>query len=378
MTQGPPFLVLGNPENRRVVLFVEALRQLGQPEPEILAHVDLLRAPERLADLTSEPRLVRIDSAGENVEVEQLLLERGFDDAAALGVSAVSPEALRERPPAQAQIVCPRQRHLGFLRYLDRLEAVFAERPQWRVLTPPTSIAELFDKRLTSRRYAEAGIPVPEVLDEVTSPEALRANMRGREWEQVFVKLTCGSSASCLAIFRHAPVGRDTLMTTIERTDNGWFNSLRVQRIDDREGIDEVLRFLLREGSIIERVVPKAKLDGAFMDLRVLVVDHEPAFTLVRQNSHPITNLHLGGRRGDPQAFHEAVPPEALAAAMESCRRVWACHDAFQVAVDVLFEPGFRHHRVVEANAFGDLLPGLTRDGLSVYAWQIREAVRAR
>jgi len=32
---------------------------------------------------------------------------------------------------------------------------------------------------------------------------------------------------------------------------------------------------------------------------------------------------------------------------------------------------------MLEANAFGDLLPNLERDGLSVYAWQIREAQRA-
>lgn len=337
---------------------------------------DLLRHPERLAGLAQEPRLVRIDSTGENAEVERLLLERGFEDAAALDVSTLEPGQLADAPPARGQIVCPRQRHLGFLRYLKSLDAVFSERPRWRVLSPPQSIAELFDKRLTSRRYAKAGIPVPEAIDEVRSPEALRAKMRARGWEKVFVKLTCGSSASCLAIFRHAPVGRDTVMTTVERTDAGWFNSLRVRRIDKAAGIDELLGFLLREGSIVERAIPKARLKGKFMDLRVLVVDREPAFTLVRQNSHPITNLYLGGRRGDAKAFHKAVPLEELAAAMESCRRVGACHDSFQVAIDLLFEPGFRNHHVLEANAFGDLLPGLTRDGLSVYAWQIRAILR--
>ncbi|MEO6775629.1 MAG: hypothetical protein ABI467_21890 [Kofleriaceae bacterium] len=35
-------------------------------------------------------------------------------------------------------------------------------------------------------------------------------------------------------------------------------------------------------------------------------------------------------------------------------------------------EPDLVHHRVLEGNAFGDLLPNLERDGLDVYGWQIR------
>jgi hypothetical protein len=43
-----------------------------------------------------------------------------------------------------------------------------------------------------------------------------------------------------------------------------------------------------------------------------------------------------------------------------------------------MFEPGLRAHRVIEGNAFGDLLPNLTRDGLDVYGWQIRRCLVAR
>ena len=43
----------------------------------------------------------------------------------------------------------------------------------------------------------------------------------------------------------------------------------------------------------------------------------------------------------------------------------------------LMYEAGFRGHRVLEANAFGDLLPNLTRDGLSVYEWQVRQALQS-
>jgi len=44
---------------------------------------------------------------------------------------------------------------------------------------------------------------------------------------------------------------------------------------------------------------------------------------------------------------------------------------AFHVGVDLMFELGGARHRVIEGNAFGDLLPNLERDGLDVYSWQI-------
>ena len=51
---------------------------------------------------------------------------------------------------------------------------------------------------------------------------------------------------------------------------------------------------------------------------------------------------------------------------------------SLHVGLDVLFEPGLAHHRIIEANAFGDLLPNLTLDGLSVYRWEIRAALSLR
>src|SRR5690606_25620340 len=102
-----------------------------------------------------------------------------------------------------------------------------------------------------------------------------------------------------------------------------------------------------------------------------------PAFCVVRQSPHPITNLHLGGTRGDLEALRRQVPAAAWAAAMRSCVAVFEQHACLHIGVDLLFEAGLCGHRVVEANAFGDLLPGLTRGGLSVYEWEL-EALRAR
>ncbi len=374
--EAPSFLIIGNPENRRVGLFQRALRSRGRPPAKVVAHLDVLRG-EGLDDQRQAPALVRLDATGENPDVERALLALGYDDAVRAGVSTIDPDALAAQTPEPGRILCPRQHHFGFLRYLERLQRIFDRHSRWRVLQPISSVRELFDKRLTSRRYAAAGIPVPDSLDGVATPDELRRAMHVRSWRGVFVKLTCGSSASCLAVYRLSESSSSgVVMTTIRRTPEGWFNCLRVQRVADPRGVDEILAFLLREGSQVERSVPKARLDGSFMDCRVLVIAGEPAFVVVRQNTHPITNLHLGGWRGDFDALRRVVPADSWAEAMDSCRRVAALHRCFHLGVDLLFEPGFRRHRILEANAFGDLLPDLTRRGLDVYEWQIEEVAR--
>lgn len=376
----PPFVVIGNPENRRVTLFQAALARCGLPPAHVVAWQALLEAPQRLAELPRGPALLRLDAAGENSAVERGLLRLGYEAALGEGVHTITPRELDKLAPERGRILCPRQAQLGFERLLGAVAAICADRPDWALLNDPATVVELFDKRRTSQRYRAAGIPVPEALVHEgvapTTPESLRAALRERDWRRVFVKLAGGSSASGLAVFRWRE-DHESLLTSIEQTPSGLYNSLKLRRYDQRAEIDRVLSFLLKEGAQIERVVPKARLEGALFDCRVLCVAGEPAFEVVRQSRHPITNLHLGGWRGDPDALARALPPGTRKAADASCRAVAALHGGtLQLGVDLLFEAGFRGHRIIEANAFGDLLPGLERDGLDVYAWQIVRAAR--
>lgn len=357
------FVVIGNPANRRVGMFAQAVVDQGLPAPQVFAHRDVIRRPELLLDLPDAPLHVRIDSTGEDAEVEGLLLDRGHAAALDNGTCEVVP---RGATPQPNRLRAPRQNHLGFLAYLADLERVFAERPRWQVWTPPATIRALFDKRRTSADLSAAGVPVPERLLDVDSPDALRAKMAADGLKQVVVKLSCGSSAAGLAVYN----GR-TLMTTMRWMGDGWANSLRVQRVDDPAAIDRLLGWIMAEGAQIERFVPKARFAGAYFDLRVLCVAGEVAFMVMRQARHPITNLHLGGWRGDVERLRAAVPEASWAAAMESCRVAAALYPCHHVGLDLMFTPRLDGHRVIELNAFGDLLPRLSRDGLDVYGWQI-------
>jgi hypothetical protein len=375
----PRFAILGNLDNRRVTGFVEALARRGWPAPILLSHRQLLGDLSPLTALPDQPLFVRIDSVGEDLEVERLLLERGaaaLPDHARCERRQVS--ELRREPPRFGQLLAPRQHHAGLLDYFDALAAVFAGKPSWRVLNPIADLRVLFDKVASSRRYAAAGIPVPEQLPElesIRSTAQLREAMAALRWPSVYIKLSCGSSASGLALYRHVPSRaaheRDMVLTTIAVTPEGRFNSLRLQRLQDRVAIDELLDWLIDEGAQIERAIAKAQLDRQTFDLRVLVIAGQPSFCIVRRSRHPITNLHLGGTRGDLEALRQQVPTPVWDAAMRSCVRVFEQHACLHIGVDLALEAGLRGHRVIEANAFGDLLPGLTRDGLSVYEHEL-------
>ncbi len=370
----PAFVVVGHPAHRRVTLFQAALAAQGLPPARVIAWTELAvpGAPARLLASLGEA-ILRIDSAGENDAVDRAFLGRGEAAARAGGYPAIDAATLAALPVALGQIVHPRQHHLGFLAVLDEIAAAIADQPALRVVQPPRAIARLFDKRATSAAWHALGVPVPDTLPggEVRDPDDLRARMIAAGWPSVFVKLTSGSSASCLAVFVHRATG-EHVMTTIEDTGAARYHTRRIQRVRERARIDRILGFILGEGAQVERAIAKARLASRYIDCRVLTIDGEPAFVVVRAATHPITNLNLGGQRGDLAALRAVVPPEAWDAAMASCRTVQAQSGAFHVGVDVMFEPGFAAHRVIEGNAFGDLLPNLERDGLDVYGWQIR------
>jgi glutathione synthase/RimK-type ligase-like ATP-grasp enzyme len=369
-----PFVIVGVPGHRRVTLFQAALAAQGLPEARVISWRDLAEpgAPARLLAELPADAILRIDSMGEDDDVERAMLRRGEATARELGASVITAAQLAKQPYELGQINPPRQIHGGFLAVLGEIEA--AIQPGWHVVQPPAAIRFLFDKRQTSQRWSEQGIPVPDALWGVATPDELRARMRERGWTSVYVKMASSSSASCLAVFTHTEDGEHAI-TTVEDTGRKRFNTRKLQRLTTKSALDRLLAFLLAEGSQIERAIPKAQLAGRSFDLRVLTIDGVAAFVVVRTSPHQITNLHLGGQRGSVEELRAQLPAAAWDAAMASCIAVQQTSGAFHVGVDVMFEPDFTAHRVIEGNAFGDLLPNLERDGLDVCGWQIKRLV---
>lgn len=343
--------LIGNPENRRVRHFVEAMTARGLPRPPVVSWMSLLR-DEYEWNALERAETWRIDSAGEDEAVTHELIRLGGG----------SPDARL----AFGEIDHLRELHAGFAKLLQRLES---RDTKWQA--PPSSILAMFDKWVGHERFVAAGLPRPESQRAPTDLAAFRAERREQRSGRIFLKPYFSSSASGTCALRWSG-DREQLIAPIQLQvgDDGrlrFFNSLRVRSYARREDIDAILAHLLPQGMIQETWLPKARLDGLGFDLRILVIDGEARHVVVRQSRHPMTNLHLGNRRGDLGALRDSLGNDALQSCRDLAEQAAACFpDALHAGIDVLLTPQGRPF-VVEINAFGDLLPGLRHRGQTTY-----------
>ncbi|SCL14240.1 hypothetical protein GA0070616_0384 [Micromonospora nigra] len=354
--------VVGNAGRRRVEMFTRAALAAGLPRPEVLPWVDVLTG----AAPPPAGALVRVDSPGQDPQVDQLLRR----------------SATATRP---GELVGLADAYAGLVDGMARVAAGGAE-----LLNQPDDVAVLCDKRRCHAVLSAAGLPVPAALPPVRGYAELRAEMAAAGWTRVFVKPAHGSSAAgVIALAVGSPraagrpgrhrCGRVHAVTTIEHTPQALFNSLRLRRYTDESQVAAIVDRLAPDGLHVERWLPKAGLGDRVVDVRVLVVAGRPTHAVVRAARGPLTNLHLGNARGDLAELRAAAGVRAWSAAMEACERVGACFPgSLHVGVDLMFLVGWRRHAVAEVNAFGDLLPGVLHDGRDSYAEQVHALTSGR
>ncbi|GAA2295192.1 hypothetical protein GCM10010149_49320 [Nonomuraea roseoviolacea subsp. roseoviolacea] len=378
---GPPVAVVGTPGDRRVTLFAAALRRHGLPEPHVIAWRDVLGGADTGA--TRAPRvpvpavipassgnqgpsgfpgfpegaLVRVESPGEDTAADALL--RGPGDPTRVGGGATW--------------------HARFVRALEAVRDAVGRTPGARLANDVGEIAVMFDKRLCHARLAAAGVPVPPALPgPVGGYAGLRAAMREAGWARVFVKPAHGSSASgVVALQARGP--RIKATTSVELGPAGTLhNSLRVRSYEREADVAAIVDALAPDGLHVERWFPKASVGGRVFDLRVVVIGGRPTHAVARTSHVPMTNLHLGGRRGDLAAVRALLGEPGWARAMDVCAAAAACFPGSPaVGVDLMLGAGRWEPAVAEVNAFGDLLPGLTglpgggAEGLDTYEAQV-------
>ncbi|QXJ20808.1 STM4014 family protein [Actinomadura graeca] len=346
-------VVVATPGDRRPVLFADACRASGLSEPRVVPWTDVLRG----SSLPFGPGdLLRVDSPGEDPAADALL--RGPGDPSRVGGGAAW--------------------YRTFTAALARIDAA-AARAGARLLGDVGEIAVMFDKRRSHARMQAAGVPVPAALPPAGSYAELRSLMDGAGERRVFAKTAHGSSASGVVALQTAPGGRVRAVTSAAMTPSGLFNSLRVRVYDTERDVAALIDALAPDGLHVERWLPKATIGGRVFDLRVVVIGGEPTHAVVRTSRSPMTNLHLGGARGDLVAVRRALGEDGWQRALDVCARAAACFPGSpMVGVDLLVPMGMRRFAVCEVNAFGDLLPGLpglpgtSAEGLDTYTAQVR------
>ncbi|MEU7296910.1 STM4014 family protein [Streptomyces exfoliatus] len=360
MTPAPRLVVVGDPAGRRVAFFQDALRTAGLPGARVVSWPEVLRGSARF----SSGETVRIDSPGEDAEADRLL--RDVDDPARVEGTGLWYERFTEAVAGLARSVT---------------EAGAA------LVDDPAELAALFDKRLGHGLLYAAGVPVPQsptsgpAAPVVRGWEHLGSLMAEAGMRRVFVKPAHGSSASGVLALETNAAGRVQTTTSVERGPDGrLYNSLRVRRYTSEREVAALVDALAPDGLHVERWLPKATQGGRAADLRVVVIDGRATHAVLRTSRSPMTNLHLGGARGDLDAARAAIAASGgrWKDVLDVCERAAAVFPGTRcVGVDLLPTAGWRRFAVGEVNAFGDLLPGLLglpgsgAEGLDTYGAQV-------
>src|SRR4051794_22424790 len=110
------FVVVGHPGHKRVELFQAALARAGRRPADVVAYRDLLNRRTSLADAVRRRTVVRLESPGQDFEVEKRLIALGaaepeseYPDA-----SAITRAAALRLTPDRGRLLYPRQWYRGF------------------------------------------------------------------------------------------------------------------------------------------------------------------------------------------------------------------------------------------------------------------------
>ena len=374
----PRYVVLANPESLRWRAYEADLSAFWashgvKPEVVLVPWRDVIAVEGQLDTLPAfdRPAIVRLESPGRDWGVSRMFLRLGSiaeNDETGTDWLGLAHE--------RGALVRPGLFFAGFRHVLHGLRASFDARPHLRPTACPLEVVEMFDKNATGDLLTAAGIPVPPSLVAPTAPGTLIDALRRERFEPAYVKLNTGSSASGIAVVHSRDTPRAT--SSIVERDGTFYNTRRLVRHTGHE-LDRVLAFLIREGVCVQQGIRMAQMEGQNFDVRVVVLHGQPAFTVFRLSPNPMTNLHLGGHRGDPAACRAAIPPRAWLDGLDACVAAAAQFPKCVMAgVDLLFEQGYRRHFVLEVNAFGDFFPNLTDEqGRSVHRAEIEMTARA-
>jgi glutathione synthase/RimK-type ligase-like ATP-grasp enzyme len=364
-------IVVANPDSRRVHLLQQALQACGLPAAIVLYYADLIKGQVRLDDFDPTQTVMRLESPERNFAVDRAIIAAGADVTTAGSHQRISADAAAALNFDKGQILYPRQWYLGWQWLLQQWTTQLTA----PVMNHPEEIAWMFDKPRCHALFSQQGLSVPPALGGIHNYDELRTQMRCQGHDRVFVKLAHGSAASGIVAYRVSGP-RESAITTVERVhaagQTRLYNSRKIRHYTRHEDIADIINRLAAEGVQVEAWLPKAQLAGQSFDLRVVVIGGQAQQWVVRSGKSPMTNLHLGNDRGDPATFLTRVGPMAWAAMQQTCEQAAQLFPrSLYCGIDLLVWPDFQRHAILEINAFGDLLPGITWQGRDTYTSEI-------
>jgi hypothetical protein len=357
-------LLLGHPQARRSQLLQAACARAGL-KLELLDWNEFLASPARLAQHLRErrPRWLKIDSPGEDAHCTRQLQRLGYE---ADGTTHAPPPGFQP-----GEIAGQALWHAGLRVALARITAILAEVPAPpHLLNGIAGICAMMDKWQCQQRLAPVAT-VPHALGLVQSLDQIEAQWPVESWPRIFIKPRYGSSAAgVIALQRRRDGGLAAHSAARRDSEERVFNHLRISRYQRRDDIAALVSAVAREGAYAEAWVRKPRAPaphrGSY-DLRVVAHAGRARQRVARISTSPMTNLHLGNARALPDWLDAATQQQVETQVAAAARAFPDCHS---IGFDLIATP--RGITVLEANAFGDLLPGLHCEGSDTYDDQAR------
>jgi glutathione synthase/RimK-type ligase-like ATP-grasp enzyme len=357
-------LLIGSASSRRSQLLEAAAQTIGL-RVSVIDWRDVLR-DDAAADARIERALAdghawcKIDPPSDDPQTVDAFIQEGFrlshGDAAA------------PRPLRHGELAYTHWWYAGFMSTLTRLE----RRLQGlRLFTPIEQIGRMCDKLACQRHLANNTIDVPALLGEVASLDAFEAQYPPEDAPAVFIKSRYGSSAAGVVALRRHRDGRMRAYSSARiASDAALYSHLKISVYSQREAVRSLVDALAEQGAYAERWIAKPRApvaSDANYDLRVVAFCGRPRQRIARISRSPMTNLHLGNRRSAPH-WLSARQIDAIESAVSQAASAFA--SSLSIGFDVVLQAS--RACVLEANAFGDLLPGLEFEGAGTFDDQVR------
>ena len=353
-------LVLTPPGQARVDSLQAALAARHWPPAEMLSYIDVLQQPQLLRARLEQPCWLKLEAPGSHTATSDALIARG---AAVLGQS--TPPALQHGELAHVRLW-----FAGFESLLRDIEHELQLRPWVRCLNPPAAILAQCDKWRCQQRLIAHGVPTPTLLGEIADFAELRQILDEQAMTRVFVKPAYGSSASGVVALASDGRGHYQATTAIEHIQSTGsstlYNSLRIHRYRDQQ-VATLIDALVPNRLYVEQWIPKPCAGSDCFDVRMVTLAGRPVHRVARLATQPLTNLHLGNRRG---MVAELLSPAAEARMEMLAGQVAACFEHSMIAGIDMIATEQRMH-VLEVNAFGDWLPNLLWQGRNIHECEL-------
>jgi glutathione synthase/RimK-type ligase-like ATP-grasp enzyme len=365
------FTLIGNPENRRCQYFIAAVKSQGFTAPFVVSYLDILQQKVDLRKVLAKTDYLRIESPGENRVVSDTFLKLGVEHPLLGHAPSIDLSAIQQLPFEKGRIQFLRQNHLGFVVFLDQLERAIVAHPQLKLMNSIKGIKLMFDKAACHQHFSKHNISVPSALYNIKNYEDLRSQMQKKGWQRVFIKPIHGSSASGVIAFR-TQKDKIQAITSVElvkeKATFKLFNSLKIRTYNNIQEIAYLVDTLAKEGIIVEQWIPKASVEGGTFDLRMVVIGGKTQQVVVRQSHSPMTNLHLGNQRGTIEEVKTVIGLdkwEEMSLLAEQAAATLP--ETLYAGMDVMISNTLKKSYILEANAFGDLLPNVFINNMDTY-----------